>query len=358
MERIRFLEIIEFFPIGITISDNAGNLIESNKEGVRILGLKEEEHSGWRVNDPKWHIIRKDNSIMPPEEYPAFRALKEKIRVENVEVGLVKADGVTWLNVTAAPLPGEGGIIAAYIDVSRNVGYEKELERLISDRTKFFNIIAHDLRNPFNTIIGLLDLLLDDLSKYPLEKIEKLLQVIRSTSRQTFELLENLLNWSRAQSGTLDFKPENLDITLLVTETLNLLKQQAKKKNIHLCFNFDKHCEAFADKNMISTVLRNLITNAIKYSYPDSEISTTVKDTNLNVEIIIQDYGVGISEEKLKSLFGESRVSSAPGTAQETGSGLGLIITREFIERHNGEISVRSEPGKGSEFTVRIPKNF
>ncbi len=357
MERLKFLELIDFFPIGITISDSEGNLLKSNNEGARLLGLKKEEHAKWKLDDPKWHVIRRDHTIMPPDEYPSVRALKENVRIENVEVGIVKKEEVTWINITATPLPGGDGVIVAYLDITQNVNREKDLERLISDRTKFLNIIAHDLRNPFSSIIGFLDLLLEDLNRYPTAKIEKFLQIIRNTSKQTFELLENLLNWSRAQSGSLDFKPEILDITLLVTETLNFLKHHAQQKNIHFCFNFEKHCQAFVDRNMILTVIRNLITNAIKYSFPNNEIIINVKEVYTDIEFSVRDHGVGINQKKIEFLFSQDHVKSTPGTKNETGSGLGLKITKEFVEKHGGEITVNSKEGKGSEFLVRFPKN-
>jgi PAS domain S-box-containing protein len=348
-------DIIETFPFGITISDNDGNIVNSNKEGARLLGLKS-DGSVYTLNDPKWHVLRRDLTVMPGDEYPSMRALRGNCRVENEEVGVVIEGEITWINITAAPLPDGKGVIVAYVDISKNIEYEKNLEKLIKDREKLINIIAHDLRNPFTTILGFIELLRDDVSKNSIDNADKYLQIIHSAAKQTFELLENMLEWSKSRAGIIEFNPEVTDITLLVAESVSFFRSMESKKGIRLNFKCDNSCFVRVDRNMMEIVLRNLLTNAVKYSYHEGEVVITVHETNSDVTINIRDFGVGIEPARLKTMFDDDRKLSTPGTEMEKGSGLGLMICKEFINKHQGTICIESEIGKGSNFMVTIPK--
>ena len=230
MQANNFIDIFDFVPIGITISDKDGNIVSSNKEGARMLGLKN-DGTGWTLDDPRWHCIRRDLTVIPPEEYASVRVQKGRCIVENVEAGVVQNDKVTWLNITAAPLSDEG-VIVAYVDITNNIEHEKKLEELIKDREKLINIIAHDLRNPFTTIMGFIDLMFDTLKNNSTSELESYLHIIQKASRQTFEMLDSMLEWSKTRAGITAFSPENIDITLLISDVISFCKILKSSKNV------------------------------------------------------------------------------------------------------------------------------
>jgi len=231
----------------------------------------------------------------------------------------------------------------------------EELKDLNATKDKFFSIISHDLKGPFNSILGFSELLLENWKEYDELTMEKSLQTISRASRQTFELLENLLLWSRTQSGRLEFQPEVIDLQNKVEENIRLLEMQAQKKNIQLFSTINHHPGIVADNNMLDTILRNLLTNAIKFTPHGGRISVSDTHKGDHIAISITDTGIGIAAENLENIFKIDNKTSTLGTDREKGSGIGLILCKEFIEKHGGNIRVESEPGKGSRFTFTLP---
>lgn len=231
----------------------------------------------------------------------------------------------------------------------------QELKELNATKDKFFSIIAHDLKNPFNTLMGFTELLLDNLEEYPKEKIQEFIDILHQTARQSYALLENLLEWSRAQTGRLEMKPEKVNLYELTYETISLLKNHAAKKSIHLNNKIDPSTEAFCDENMIRTVIRNLVSNAIKYTKENGNITCNSHISDNMIELSVADNGIGIKPENIQKLFRIDINYSTVGTAEESGTGLGLILCKEFINKNNGEIWVESEFGKGSTFKFTLP---
>ena len=231
-----------------------------------------------------------------------------------------------------------------------------ELNDLNVAKDKFFSIIAHDLRNPFNAIIGLTDVLLMGLPDQDTEMVQRTLHNIRGSSQQAHELLENLLLWARSQTGTIDFNPGQFDLKVSIEEAIDLVRVQAEQKNIRIRFDAGAGIEIKADANMINTVLRNLLTNALKFTPKNGEVSIGffVKDSICLLSV--RDNGVGIAAGRIDKLFSIDTAHKTKGTEMEPGTGLGLILCKEFVERHGGRIEVESEPGKGSEFRVILPK--
>ena len=232
-----------------------------------------------------------------------------------------------------------------------------ELQQANATKDKFFSIISHDLKSPFNAILGFSNILVKNHKKYDAEKREKLIISVNNSAKSAFKLLENLLTWSRSQSGVIQYSPEKLHLKILLFEALFDLQGQADKKNINILDDISENELIFADKNMIATTLRNLISNAIKFTNKDGSIimsSKNQKDSNF-LEISIMDTGVGIDKEKLQKIFDISEKTSTSGTDNETGTGLGLMLCKEFVEKHGGEIWVESEIGKGSTFIFTLP---
>jgi signal transduction histidine kinase/ligand-binding sensor domain-containing protein len=231
-----------------------------------------------------------------------------------------------------------------------------QLSALNTTRDKFFSIIAHDLRNPFNTILGLADMALGNDNHAEHEKIRKTLADIRDTAKHTFDLLQNLLIWARTQTGALDFLPVSFDLSERISENVDLVKSQAEKKNISVSCNDGSPVMVTGDIRMIDTVLRNLLTNAIKFTEQQGGVSVSVTEQEDQVEVTVRDTGIGIAEENIARIFLLDNKYTRKGTEKERGSGLGLILCREFIEKHNGTIRVESKPGKGSSFIFTLPK--
>jgi two-component system sensor histidine kinase/response regulator len=230
----------------------------------------------------------------------------------------------------------------------------KELKELNATKDKFFSIIAHDLKNPFNTLLGFSELLATNINSYKRNKIEEFINIIFQTSKNTFLLLENLLEWSRSQTGGLELTPSIIDIYELVDENIDLVYNNASNKKLELINNIPRNAKVFADPNMILTVIRNLLSNAIKYSKPGGKIEISSKIKNSYIEITVSDSGIGIKPNNLKKLFRIDENFTTKGTADETGTGLGLILCKEFVQKNGGEIWVESKYGEGSKFTIKL----
>ena len=233
---------------------------------------------------------------------------------------------------------------------------QNELIAANASKDKFFSIIAHDLKNPFNGIIGLSTLLVDDFDSFPVEEQKEFILDIKTTAENTFRLLQNLLEWSQTQIGKIHFEPTQFMLGAITTEIVDLVKTSAANKNINLESDIPPEIRVYADKNMINTVIRNLLLNAVKFTRNGGRISLSARKINNVVEIAVADNGVGISPEQFKKLFCIDCNVVSYGTEGEQGTGLGLILCKEFVEKNSGMIRVESEVGVGSTFTISLPE--
>jgi signal transduction histidine kinase len=232
---------------------------------------------------------------------------------------------------------------------------ENELQKLNKSKDRIFSVVAHDLRNPVAAVTGFSELLYDNFDNFPVDtQKEYLLQILQGTQRLQ-NLLENLLIWARSQMKAVKYEPETLKVKGLLTDCIREMKANLDHKKVECLLEISNNCIVFADKEMIHTVFRNLISNAIKFSFPGSKIRITSVVKPEGCEILISDEGIGIQPEIQAKLFTSSEVVSTPGTTGESGSGLGLVICKEFLEKNLGRIIVESEPGNGSTFIVRLP---
>jgi two-component system sensor histidine kinase/response regulator len=230
-----------------------------------------------------------------------------------------------------------------------------ELKRLNATKDRFFSIIAHDLRNPFNALVGISELLVQQFRQFSNEEIQNYLNIIYTSSQSGHELLENLLQWSRAQTGHINYEPIPLSLKAVVFEIVALLEGEALHKKIHLQVEIREDVTINADENMLQTVLRNLVSNAIKFTNSGGKVTIDADVADDFAVVSVTDNGVGISKDDLQNLFKEEQTYTTPGTQDETGSGLGLLLCKEFIEHHGGNIRVESEKGKGSSFIFTLP---
>jgi signal transduction histidine kinase len=235
---------------------------------------------------------------------------------------------------------------------------EAALKTSNATKDKLFSIIAHDLRNPFNIILGFSDLLLDNKREFKADKAKFLLEKIQSSAKSAYSLLENLLAWALSQRDLLTYKAEILDLAQIADESITLFQNMACEKQIALINTVPKNLKVKADRDMLSTIIRNLMSNAIKYSRLGGDVVISAKKALFAseevAEIYVKDNGVGIDPAIIEKLFQIDRNYTECGTAEEKGTGLGLIICKDFIERNGGEITVESEPGSGSMFVFTL----
>ena len=281
---------------------------------------------------------------------------------------ILYADGeVGYITVRSFILKDEQGKIVKTYGINQDITErikseenlkksEAELREINAAKDKFFSIIAHDLKNPLNSIVGFSDLLAEQVLEKNYEGIEEFASIIQNSSKGVMDLLMNLLEWSRSQTGRLQYNPEFVDLNVLINQIVELSADAALQKSIILNRKLPRNAPVIADKAMISTVLRNLISNAIKFTNPGGEITVSVEQNQTESFVSVADNGVGIKKSMIGNLFKIEESYSTAGTQNEKGSGLGLILCKEFIEKHNGKIEVESEPGKGSKFTFSIPK--
>lgn len=230
---------------------------------------------------------------------------------------------------------------------------EERLKGLNTTKDKLFSIIAHDLRTPFDNIIGLTELILENAIDF--EESEKYIKILNSSAKNTLILLDNLLNWAKSQTGQLNYIPKKIFISNVILEIIALNKLHAETKKISIVYSSSTEIEVYADENMLRTVLRNLISNAIKFTNIGGKIHIYATLKQEHVEISIADNGIGINKEKSKMLFEIISNTTTVGTANENGSGLGLVLCKEFVNKNGGEIWVESEEGKGSDFKFTLP---
>jgi PAS domain S-box-containing protein len=255
------------------------------------------------------------------------------------------------------------GTLGIIIDISdirkaeRNLKFsQNKLKEALTAKDKFFNIMAHDLKNPFNAILGLTSIMSDNYDDHSADEIKQFVKLVNQSANQVYNLLENLLEWARAQSGTIEKSPSTFPINDVIHESLNLFNQSLEQKKLQIVFDESRDYLVYADKNMIHTVFRNLFSNAIKYSLNEGKIEIRLIEENNFISIEIVDYGMGIKPEHIDKIFKIDQPHSTPGSNNEKGTGLGLIISQEFVKQNGGKIVAQSEYGKGSTFKFSLPR--
>lgn len=330
-----------------------------NKRFAQGVGKQQGDIIGKTI----WDVFEKEEA---DKRYRFLKKAFDSNDKQVLEVRVPTPAGDTYYITTITPQKDSTGNVVTVLCISKDITIrkraemelqksEKELRIANATKDKFFSIIAHDLKNPFNSILGFSKLLLEQIDEPDHTKINEFAHAIHSSGKNAYRLLENLLEWSRSQTGTLKFKPESFLINQLIQDTLILCRHHADAKNIYIQQQVPDQLTAFADKNMIQTVVRNLLTNAIKFTNPQGQITITAAIITDQIRLTISDNGIGMPPKTMDALFNIHEKSSAPGTENEPGTGLGLILCKEFIEKHGGSIEVESEPGLGSHFSFSLP---
>jgi|GEM_PF-1322713 len=353
--------LIDRIPITVFYKDIYGVYKGCNEAYCQFLGKEKDEVVGKNLFE-----------VFSQDQAEFFKIADDKLfrngGIQVYDTVLKGADGLTRnVNFHKAVYYNKNGEIAgmigAMIDITDRVNIQKELEekelRLIDlNKTKdrFFSIIAHDLRNPFNSLLGMLDILIDEYDDLDDNTRKQYLNIVNNSSNNLFRLLTNLLEWSRSQISSVDFNPNIISLYSVIMPEIRVLENQAKDKDINISTDIPESISANIDRNMFATVVRNLVSNAIKFTHKGGAVKIVVTESSESVNLYVIDNGLGISTDKQLKLFKISEKVSSEGTEKETGTGLGLILCKEFIDKHNGSISISSEEGEGTRFCVNIPK--
>ena len=357
----KFRSIAETISDWIWEVDSEGKYIYTNPRSKDILGYEPAEIIGKTPFD-----------FMPPEEAEHHRkifndAVKTPHSLRVIEnINFNKNGSIVILETNAIPILDAEGNCTGYRGIDRDITERKlaeqkiqkineELKELNATKDTFFSIIAHDLKSPFQGLLGYSQILSTEYSTLNEEEKLFFIQSIYDLSKSAFTLLENLLIWSRIQTGKIVFNPDVFNLQEEIMPTVEMLMQVASNKNILVECQIHGKTLVQADKNMIQTVVRNLVSNAIKFTNPDGKVIISSRQNGKFIEVSVEDTGVGIRRENLDKIFKSGAVVSTKGTANEEGTGLGLILCTEMIKMHGGKIWAESKLGKGSKFIFQIP---
>lgn len=354
----KYRSVVTAMNDGIILRDINGHVIAWNSAAERILDLNPEEIRSLLSIHPGWKAIREDGSPFTAESHPAIITLRTGSSKQNIVMGIHNSkEQLKWITINSEPIFGKDdktptAVVTSFSDITELKKTENKLRELNSIKDKLFGIIAHDLKSPYNAQMGFLELLMEENLSYTLEQRKHFVKMLYESARQSFALLDNLLVWSRTQTGRIPFNPLEFGIDELIENAVRFFKLAASVKQIELrIFKNGNPSMVKADYEMANTALRNLISNAIKFTPTGGEVAITAYFTaNEHIKIAVKDTGTGMSKELLDSLFTSDEISSTPGTENEKGTGLGLIICKEFVERNGGNIWAESIEGKGSTF--------
>lgn len=357
---IRFRRLFESAKDGILVMNaRNGHIIDVNPYLVNLLGYSYSELLGKQLWELGFFKNMRDCR-------KSFLELRNKcyLRVDDMLINTKEGYEVNIEIICNVYLEDREKVIQCNIrdisDRKRSIERLKEnetrLNHLNATKDKFFSIIAHDLKGPFTSIIGFSNLLTEQVSNKNYDGVEEYAEIIQASSWRAMELLTNLLEWSRSQTGRMELNPEQIYFRKLIMEVTDLLNASACQKSINITSEVPYDFKVFGDKAMLNTILRNLITNAIKFTNPGGNIVICATQKELVSIISVADNGVGIRKDDIERLFRIEESVSSVGTQGEEGTGLGLFLCNEFVRKHGGKIKVESELGKGSKFILTLPR--
>jgi len=338
-----------------------GLLVDVNEGYSTISGYTREEMVGKSsININIWKNISDRQHVV--------KTLKEKGYCENYEAPFLLKNGTEITGLMSAKIIHLQGI-PHIISITRDITERKRIERdnelkneqlrdLNTEKDKFISILAHDMRSPFNAFLGLTQLLVEDLSNMEFEEIHSISVSLNKSAVHLYRLLDNLLEWSYIQRGKLAMRKEDIEMSEKIYQITELAADYASKKGIRISYEIPSGMIVVADIHMFETIIRNLLFNAVKFSHEGGKVSINASATpNSMTEISVKDSGIGIPEDIIENLFMIDQSTCRKGTAGEPSTGLGLVICKEFVERHGGQIRVESEEGKGSTFSFTLPSS-
>ena len=334
------------------------NLVRWNKNYENILGYSFEELNNWSIYD--W--------IKPELREPILEATQKTMEEGQfmLETNLLTKDRQSIpfvLSGARINLQGKDYIMGVGIDATELKEAEEEvklknleLAKINAEKDKFFSIIAHDLRSPFSSFLGLTQIMAEELPSLDMNQVQNMADTMNSSASNLYRLLENLLQWSQIHQGQFPFKPQSVNLLHIADECISMIEDSARAKKITIFAEVPESIQVYADSDMLQAILRNLISNALKFTFSEGQISVKARLAGDNqIEISIHDTGIGMNREMLENLFRIDVQINRKGTQGEPSTGLGLVLCKEFVEKHAGKIWAESEEGNGSVFYFTIP---
>lgn len=359
----------ELIKLSLVAKQNPASIVVTNLDAnIEYVNEKFTEVTGYAADE----VLGKNPRILKSGDTPSafYKELWDTLLQGNEWKGEFhnrKKNGeLYWEKAIVIPIKNTEGLVDGYMAIKEDITEQRKaqqaliesearLKQALDTKDKFFSIVSHDLRGPVSTLVSLTELLSDKSYHFTAEEIATYLHSMHQTADSTYRLLENLLEWSRLQRGTITFSPDYLDIAEFLKSCEQSIIEKAKAKNVELLITSPKNLSVYADENMLRTILRNLLSNAIKFTKLGGKVVFEVQKTQKGDALfMVRDNGIGMSNEMLNKLFDVAQNVSRPGTENESSSGLGLILCKEFVEKHSGKIWVESEEGKGSTFWFTI----
>ena len=354
--------LVQTIPDLIWLKDSNGVYITCNKQFEKFFGAKEDEIIG-----------KTDYDFVDRELADSFR-INDKKAMEACgpsmnEEWITFADGGdrALLETIKVPMTDDEGNLIGVLGISRNITQRKLAEDEIKlkneqlllsqeDREKMFSIIVHDLKTPFNSFLGMTQLLSEELHSFTQEEIKEMAASMKTSAESLYALLENLLLWARSKRGMIPFNPTLIELLPVVREGAEMMEEPAKIKNITIEIDINEDIAVLADNNILQTIIRNLVSNAVKFTLPGGRVILKAKSKdNSSVEVSVEDTGIGMSHEIMDNLFKPGSRTGRKGTEGESSSGLGLIVCNDFVQMLGGKLEIESEQGRGSRFFFSLP---
>jgi PAS domain S-box-containing protein len=353
--------LMDNLPDHIYFKDHESHFLRVNKALAQFLGLNDPARA---IKKTDFDFFTGDHAQQAYEDEQKIIRTGQLLSTEEKETHHDRPD--TWVSTIKLPLSDKDGNIIGTFGISRDITKNKlaeeeiklknELLQIInSEKDKFFSILAHDLRGPLSAFVAATQIITEEIQTMGIEEIKEITLSMKTSATNIYSLLENLLEWSRLRRGVMDFIPEKINLKKKIEECIEILSESARKKGIEILISIPEVIDILADRHMFDTIIRNLISNSIKFTPVGGKVTFTagyIEDHIVEIKII--DSGIGMTPELKDKLFLLNEKTSRKGTEGESSTGLGLLLCKEFIEKHNGKIWVESEVGKGSTFSFTI----
>jgi PAS domain S-box-containing protein len=358
----KFKEIINQINDIIIVFDEEGKIVIWNNGAEKICGLKADEILNRNIVDVQYEFTPpkfKDRGLIESKINGILTRQTPEIFNQIIDSELVSLNSKDIRNIQSTVFPIELNGYHLFCTVIRDITeikqYEKKLLQISADKDKFYSSIAQYLYNPFNLFHNFSKMMADELDNMSIKEIQKMVVTMSKAATNLYTLLDNMLQYTRINQGKTTFNPQNLNFINTSLDAVAILKPNAEAKNIAINHSAAGEITVFADVFMLKTILRNLVSNAIKFTNNEGQINISAKQTPSEVIISVSDNGIGIAPGYINKLFNISLINTTLGTADEKGTTLGLLLCKEFVEKHGGKIWVESEPGKGSDFKFTLP---
>ena len=358
----KFRNFFENSIVGKSMTTIDGKL-NTNKAYCDLLGYEEHE-----LSMLKWQDITHPDDIQTNQKIIDRIISGELDSCQWEKRYLHKKGHIVWVHINIKLERDKAGVpiyfITSVVDITEKKQNEEEIMRkneeltlINAEKDKFFSVITHDLRGPFNSIMGFTQLLYEMVNGKDNPEIIEYADIILKSSERAMDLLNNLMEWTRSQTGRMKYNPEYFELNVFLQPILHLFEEIAGQKSITVTKNLPVSAPVFADKAMMGTIFRNLISNALKFTQQSGRVTISAEVSQNYLTVAVSDNGIGIPKESIKRLFRIDQNFSTQGTSKESGTGLGLILCKEFVNKNKGEIWVESEEGKGSTFYFTIPRH-